>query len=201
MPYFAANQAALLYPINLLCYALGPHQFWVVAVLVRRLGAGPLGALLGGGVYMFAAFNVVWLHFAIHNVAAVLPLALWLILRLIVRYQRRDLLALAGVVAAQFLGGHPETSLFFMVVCGSFATTWLVGRASGCQPSRSSSAARRCRHARPSPCRVERPQPSSRWVACIRRAGATCATGCCCLRRMCGVLRVAQSIAPGRRQR
>jgi len=142
MPYFAANQAALLYPINLLCYALGPHQFWVVAallrlvvagggtyLLVRRLGAGPLGALLGGGVYMFAAFNVVWLHFAIHNVAAVLPLALWLILRLIVRYQRRDLLALAGVVAAQFLGGHPETSLFFMVVCGSFATTWLVGRA------------------------------------------------------------------------
>ncbi len=140
MPYFAANQAAVLYPINLLCYGLGPHQFWVVAallrlvvagggtyLLVRRLGGGLLGALLSGGVYMFAAFNVVWLHFAIHNVAAVLPLALWLMLRLIAQHQRRDLLALAGVVAAQFLGGHPETSLFFIMVCGSFAVAWLVG--------------------------------------------------------------------------
>ena len=67
VPYFASNQAALLYPINLLCYGLGPVHFWVVSailrlmlagvgtyLLVRRLGASPLGALLSGGIYMFA---------------------------------------------------------------------------------------------------------------------------------------------------
>src|SRR5439155_22829043 len=102
-----ANQAALLYPINLLCFWLGPQQFWTASTLlrlliagfgtyalVRRLGCGPLGALLGGGVYMFAGFNVVWLNFAIHNVAALLPLALWLTLRLIERLGRWDALAL-----------------------------------------------------------------------------------------------------------
>jgi hypothetical protein len=140
MPYFAANQAALLYPINLICYWLGPHDYWVAAALLRllvagcgtyllarQLGVGRLGALLAGGVYMFAAFNVVWLHFAIHNVAALLPLALWLIARLARRPCRRDTLALAAVVAAQMYGGHPETSLFFLAVCGAFAAVWLLG--------------------------------------------------------------------------
>ena len=156
VPYFAANQAALLYPINLLCFWLGPHRFWLVAALlrlliagcgtyalVRWLGAGRLGALLGGGVYIFAAFNVVWLHFAIHNVAALLPLGLWLLLRLIEWPNRWTALALAGVVAAQLLGGHPETSVFFMVVSGAFVVAWLVpplgwgARIAACPPGAS----------------------------------------------------------------
>jgi hypothetical protein len=141
MPFFAANQAALLYPINLIAFWFGPHYYWVVApllrllvagfgtyALARRLNVGALGALLAGGVYMFASFNVVWLHFAIHNVAALLPLALWLIARLADRVARRDVLALAGVVAAQMFGGHPEMSLFFLVVCGAFAAVWLPWR-------------------------------------------------------------------------
>jgi hypothetical protein len=141
MPFFAANQAALLYPINLICYWFGPNHFWLAAALLRllvagggtyalarRFGTSTLGALLAGGVYMFAAFNVVWLHFAIHNVAALLPLALLLIARLAARPARRDVLALAGVVAAQMLGGHPEMSLFFLVVCAAFAAAWLPWR-------------------------------------------------------------------------
>jgi hypothetical protein len=141
MPFFAANQAALLYPINLVAFWFGPHYYWLVApllrlliagfgtyALARRMKVGALGALLAGGVYMFASFNVVWLHFAIHNVAALLPLALWLIARLADRVARRDVLALAGVVAAQMFGGHPEMSLFFMVVCGAFAAVWLPWR-------------------------------------------------------------------------
>ena len=141
MPFFAANQAALLYPINLVAFWFGPHYYWLVApllrlliagfgtyALARRMNVGVLGALLAGGVYMFASFNVVWLHFAIHNVAALLPLALWLIARLADRAARRDVLALAGVVAAQMFGGHPEMSLFFMVVCGAFAAVWLPWR-------------------------------------------------------------------------
>jgi hypothetical protein len=138
MPFFAANQAALLYPLNWLAYPFGAYHYWAMAAVLRlmvagcgtyalsrRLGVGPHGALLAGSVYMFAAFNVVWLHFAIHNVAALLPLALWLIARLAERPNRRDALALASVVAAQMFGGHPEMSLFFMVVCGVFALAWL----------------------------------------------------------------------------
>src|SRR5262245_11223710 len=40
MPFFAANQAALLYPINLVAYWFGPHYYWVVAPLLRLLVAG-----------------------------------------------------------------------------------------------------------------------------------------------------------------
>jgi hypothetical protein len=164
IPYFAANQAALLYPVNLVAFWSGPHAYWTVAALLRlllaglgtyllarRLRTGRAGALLAGGVYMFADFNVVWLHFAIHNVAALLPLALWLIHRL-VRDERRpatgdgrpttddppptnpvgnrwsvigrrwSFVTLAGVIAAQLFGGHPEMSLFFLVICTAFAT-------------------------------------------------------------------------------
>jgi hypothetical protein len=140
-PFFAANQAAQLYPINLLVYWLGPHHFWTAGALlrmtiaglgmflfVRRLGANWLGALLAGGIYEFAAFNIVWLHFAIHNVAALLPLALWLILHVLGSQSRVAALSLTGVIAAQMLGGHPEMSLFFMVACMLFAGAWLFGK-------------------------------------------------------------------------
>jgi hypothetical protein len=148
IPFFASNQAAVLYPINLICYWFGPAHFWVVAALVRmllagagtyllarRLGGGRLGALLSGGLYMFAAFNIVWLHFAIHNVTALLPLALWLTLRLIDRPRRREGLALAGLIAAQLLGGHPETSVAFMLIWASFAAVWLFPRPEWWRPA------------------------------------------------------------------
>jgi hypothetical protein len=148
IPYFASNQAAIFYPINLLCYGLGPVYFWVVAavlrlllagvgtyLLVRRLGAGPLGAMLSGGIYMFAAYNVVWLQFAIHNVSALLPLALWLTLRLCEAPGRWDGLALAGVIAAQLFGGHPETSVAFMLIWSSFAAFWLPWRGAWRRPA------------------------------------------------------------------
>lgn len=144
VPYFAANQAALLYPVNLIAFSFGAINYWLVAaslrlliaglgmyLLARRLAAGAPGALLAGAVYMFADFNIVWLHFAIHNVAALLPLALWLIARLAEHPSRGATLALAGVVAAQMLGGHPEMSLFFMVVCALFAAAWMVDLKAG----------------------------------------------------------------------
>ncbi len=141
LPFFAGNQAAILYPINLLCYWLGSHQFWLATGLLRLLLAGCgmylllrqlntnwLGALLGGGIYMFAAFNIVWLYFAIHNVTALLPLALWLMLRLIAQPRARNGLALAAVIAAQLFGGHPEMSVLFLVICASVAVGWHIQR-------------------------------------------------------------------------
>ena len=141
-PYFASNQAALLYPINVICYMFGPQQFWVVAatlrlliagcgmyLFMRRLGTGSLGALLSGAIYMFGSFSIVWLNFAVHNVVALLPLTLWLILRIIERPSRWTILALIGIVAAQMFGGHPETSLFFLLTCACFTAVWLVGKA------------------------------------------------------------------------
>jgi Bacterial membrane protein YfhO len=142
LPFFAANQAAVLYPINLMCYWLGPQQFWVATgilrlvlagegmyLLLRRLGTNWLGALLGGGVYMFAAFNIVWLYFPIHNVAALLPLALWLIVRSITQPRASEVLALAALIAAQLFGGHPETAVLSLGICASVAGFFLVGQA------------------------------------------------------------------------
>jgi hypothetical protein len=154
MPYFAASQAALLFPINLLTFWLGPQHYWVAAAMLRlllaawgmfllmgRLGARTAAAFASGAIYMLADFNVVWLHFAIHNVAALLPLALWLIHRALgLRAGRplpcwsRETLALALVVAAQMLGGHPEMSLFFLVVCALFALGFAPWRARALAP-------------------------------------------------------------------
>ncbi|HEU5090439.1 MAG TPA: hypothetical protein VFT99_23455, partial [Roseiflexaceae bacterium] len=144
MPYFAANQAALLYPVNLLTFWFGPQQYWVAAAIVRlllagwgmfllarRFGASSVAAFAAGTVFMLADFNMVWLHFAIHNVAALLPLALWLIHRMLQASRpvrslaSSDMPVLALVIAAQMFGGHPEMSLFFLVMCAVFALAFV----------------------------------------------------------------------------
>jgi hypothetical protein len=53
MPFFAANQAALLYPINVLAYWLGPHHFWVAAALLY-------GAFVSGATLVGCLAWVVW---------------------------------------------------------------------------------------------------------------------------------------------
>jgi hypothetical protein len=141
IPYFAASQAAQFFPINLLTLWFGPAYYWAISavlrltlagvgmfLLARRLGLQVAGALLAGGIYTFADFQITWLHFAIHNITALIPLAFWLIVRIIEnpRLRRRDLLGLTALVTFQLLGGHPEMSLFFMVGCTFFGGFWLL---------------------------------------------------------------------------
>lgn len=133
MPLLAAQQAAVLYPPNLLFIWLGPLWIWVgsaivrlwlmgwgMHLLLRRFGVGTMAAFWAGITYQFSGSNIVWLHFVVHNVLAFLPLALYATDRLLAQPRARWWALLTACLASQFLGGHPETSVLFALVWGSF---------------------------------------------------------------------------------
>jgi hypothetical protein len=133
-PYEANAQSALMSPFTWPMLVL---PFWwslaVVAALklvVAALGAFLLGralgmrfggALLTGIVFGFGLFFVVWLPWPLSSVWAWLP---WVLLGVHAVVRRRGILpvaGLAGAVALQFFGGHPESSFHVLVVAGLFA--------------------------------------------------------------------------------
>ncbi|MCH7640855.1 ZIP family metal transporter [Patescibacteria group bacterium] len=89
-PLLATFQSAVLYPLNLLYFALDPVNAWSVQVilqpfliasftylLLRRINLSKTGSLLGGITFAFSGFNIIWLEYNIHgHVASVIPLAL-----------------------------------------------------------------------------------------------------------------------------
>ncbi|GAC1641764.1 MAG: hypothetical protein NVS4B8_10350 [Herpetosiphon sp.] len=134
MPLMGVHQPAVLYPLNILFAWLGPHWIWIATAIVRfwlmgwglhlfvrQLGVRNSAALWAGLSYQFGAGSVTWLHFPVHNVLAFLPLALFAADRLIKEPRGRWFLLLTACLACQFLGGHPETSVLFALVWGSWA--------------------------------------------------------------------------------
>ncbi len=144
MPFMAAHQPALLYPLNLLFAPLGPKWIWVATAIVRlflmgwglhlfmrQLGMRDNAALWSGICYQLCASGIVWLNFGIHNVLACLPLALYGTERLLALPRGRWFMLLVGCLAIQFLGGHPETSTLFGAVWGSWTVVRIPWRKPG----------------------------------------------------------------------
>ena len=133
LPLLGVQQAAVLYPLNLLFIPLGPVWIWPATaiarlflmgwglhLLMRRYGVSHAAAFWSGITYQFSGSGVTYLHWSNHNVLAFLPLALWSTERLLSQPRGRWFLLLTGCLAFQFLGGHPETSVLFALVWGSF---------------------------------------------------------------------------------
>ncbi len=121
--FLANQQSAVFYPLNLLLYFLPiPVGIGYLAITrlfiaglssyyyLRILGAGRTGAFIGACAFTFGGFSIVWLGSPISNVAILLPLVLLLTERLLRYGGYLNFSALALVIGAQFLGGHPETS-------------------------------------------------------------------------------------------
>jgi Bacterial membrane protein YfhO len=132
-PYLGDMQSAIFSPFSLPAYVL---PFWwslsVIAVmkvvvaafggflLARALGMRFAGAFLCGTVFGFGLFLVAWLPWPLVNVFPFIP---WLLLateRLIRRPGPLAASALAVVVALQFFGGHPESSVHALFAMGAF---------------------------------------------------------------------------------
>ena len=132
-PFLANSQSAVLSPFSLPAYVL---PFWwslgLIAVLKvfvaafgtyllgRALGMRFGGALMAGIVYAFSLYFVVWIAWPQTNVWALLPW-LWLLADRTLRAP--TLLSgagLAGVVALQFLGGHPESNFHLLAATVAF---------------------------------------------------------------------------------
>jgi hypothetical protein len=143
-PLLGNAQSALLFPLTALAYVLPVHaalgleailkimmaglsMYWMLRVLALQ----PLAALAGALAFMFNGFLIVWLGWPQTNVGIWLPLLVGLTERLRDTGTWRYTGWLAVVVAVQFLGGHPETSFFLLVVMALYALYRLRGPAAG----------------------------------------------------------------------
>jgi hypothetical protein len=135
MPFHGNGQTALLHPFSWPFYFFEPAdvrgplacvRLWlsasVMCLLLHRWGLSPGAAFLGGVCWMFAPFNIRWLHWPLAHSSLWLPVLLLALDRLLLaegRSQTLRALAIASLVAAvlQF-SGHPETQFQAGVAAG-----------------------------------------------------------------------------------
>jgi hypothetical protein len=145
MPLLGDPQAQALQPLVLLAYAL-PYaraagvtaalRVWVALVftflLLRRLGlhAGPAAA--GALAFGLGGFLVLWVGWPMANSAALLPAALYAVVRCGQEGKRRDYLLLALATFGLLTGGHPETIVYALALVLAF----LLARARNRPPGR-----------------------------------------------------------------
>ncbi|MFH0947328.1 MAG: YfhO family protein [Planctomycetota bacterium] len=148
LPFVANLQSALFYPLTWL--SLLPEsvlsisrgmlfsaivKLWLAGffgfLLLRRIGLDRVSSALGGLGMMLFGYQVVWLFYALSNVACLLPLCLYLTHLFSERASPGRFVLLSLALALQFLGGHAETSL----TLGVAVTIWfLLVRKTGDSP-------------------------------------------------------------------
>lgn len=120
-PFFSNGSSGVLYPPRLLAALLvSPgvahdalsvfHVFGAglaMFLLCRQLRLGTAGSLLGATSWMFASFNMAWLHLEVVAPVTVLaPLCLLLVRRAVESGGRRDVPAAALVLGTALVSGH-----------------------------------------------------------------------------------------------
>ncbi len=145
MPYLADMQSAIFSPFSLPAYVL---PFWwslgVIAVmkvvvaatgtylLARALKMGQAGAFMAGLVFGFGLFLIAWIPWPLDNVFPLIPWMLYATERLVRRPGVLSASGLAALVALQFFGGHPESSVYALfAVVGYFVLRLLQGAGGG----------------------------------------------------------------------
>lgn len=84
-------------------------------LLARALGQRLAGPLLAGVVYAYGLFFVIWLAWPQTSVWALIPWVLLLTERVVRKPTALNIAGLGGVVGAQFIAGHPESSFHLAV--------------------------------------------------------------------------------------
>jgi hypothetical protein len=133
-PLLGNSQSALLFPLTALAYAVPVETALGLAAILKMETAGlsmywmlqlfrlePLAAASGALAFMFSGCMIVWLGWPITNVAIWIPLLVGLteLLRETGAWRYGGWLAV--VMGVQFLGGHPETSFFIVVLIVCYA--------------------------------------------------------------------------------
>ena len=127
VPFLANMQSGVFCPFNIPAWVLPPGFAIALAAVakfevaglgtylfLRLLGTAPPAALVGGTAFMFSGFIVAWLGWSLGSVGVWLP-ALFAAVEWLKRTgTRRAAGLLAAVVAVQWLGGHPETSVHIL---------------------------------------------------------------------------------------
>ena len=90
-------------------------------LFLRRRGVSVAGAWLAGFVFVTSGFMIAWSNWPQTRVAALIPLLMWAIDRVVDRHRAKDAVILALVFAAMLLGGFPAVTVFALLVGGAFA--------------------------------------------------------------------------------
>ncbi|MBP6440205.1 MAG: YfhO family protein, partial [Caldilineaceae bacterium] len=149
LPFLAAGQASVFYPLNVLFYVL-PLEWafgWFTALQValaginmylfgRVLGLRRIPALYAGVVYMFSGFLIVSVVFTMFLAAVPwLPLLLAVIEFIIRKQEEKGVASFnpipyvvvgAGIIGLVVLAGHPELIYYTMIVAGAYTFCRLV---------------------------------------------------------------------------
>ena len=137
-PLLGNGQSAVFFPINFLSYVLplSTALVWIAVIklliagfsmylFLRQMNRSCPSALLGGCSFMLSGFLIVWLNHPHTNSAIWLPLLFLLTDRFADHPNCKYVTMLSLVIALQFLGGHPETSLH--VLAAAFAYVIFIG--------------------------------------------------------------------------
>jgi hypothetical protein len=95
-------------------------------LFLRRLRLSAPAALLGGMVFAFSAFQVVWTNWPQTHVAAFIPGLFWGVERGLQRGTLRAAVPLAFIVAFMFLGFFPAVMLWGLEAAGVYALVRVV---------------------------------------------------------------------------
>ncbi len=131
-PLFANFQSGILYPLSLLYFILRPSLAWSLQIVaqpllaviftylfLRNIKFSKIASLLGGIIYAFSGFSIIWLEYNIHgHVAAFVPLFLFLADRFL--ENNRWGIGLSLAVGMQILAGYPQVSLYSFFLLGVY---------------------------------------------------------------------------------
>jgi hypothetical protein len=129
VPFLGNAQSAVLYPLHWPVWVIPSlHVFTAallakmvlaaifMAIFLRGLGLSAIPCAAGAVSFALCGFMTSWLGYAHTNAAIFLPLLMHAARLLVLRPGANGFLLLAFAGAAQYLGGHPETSLHIMGV-------------------------------------------------------------------------------------
>jgi len=134
-PFVANNLSAVYYPANVLHAAMGPDRAagWFAALhlllaalfmwaFLLKTGASDAAATIGGAIYGFATWQIVWLHLPpFVSTACWLPALSLILLHLRERPSGRTAGLLGIAVALVLLAGHLQVAFY---VLGTAAVVW-----------------------------------------------------------------------------
>ena len=138
VPFVANAQSAVFYPLHWPAWVFPSMRVFTIAVLLKVLlagtfmavflagrGLGPAACVVGSVSFALGGFMTSWLGYAHTNAAIALPLLMHAAGMLARSPGADGLLLFAVAGAAQYLGGHPETSLH-IVGASVLYFLWLV---------------------------------------------------------------------------
>jgi len=142
-PFLANGQSAVLYPFNLLFWAMPVYYAfgwsawlhlcltgWFVYRLLRRFGVGRVPALCGCVVWQMNSFTIAWIHLpTVLCTVAWLPAILLMCERALVSGRSRFAVAAGVGLGLSYLGGHPQMFMYVALMTAAYVIARGLSRA------------------------------------------------------------------------